>query len=119
MSENVFQVSVRGRIPELDGKTDEEVLGIFCEKFGKPKYEGEVYWDSNEHSVVPIYDYENKRWGLQRVFVRDSDSEAAAHISIDDFLAAEILMKRLFPSIESVFVSAYVYYNGADEPIIL
>lgn len=119
MSDNIFQASVRGRIPELDGKTDKEVLDIFREKLGEPDYEGEVYWDSDKHEIVPVYDYERKRWGLQKVFVRDIEYEIEARISIEEIQSVATKMRSLFPSIETVFLSAYVFYNGTDEPIKL
>lgn len=119
MSDNVFQTSVRGRIPELDGKTDEEVLDIFHEKLGEPDYEGEIYWDSDKHDLVPIHDYAQKRWGLQKVFVRDASYEAAARIGVEEVQNVAQAMRNLFPSIKEVFVSAYVFYNGTDEPIEL
>lgn len=120
MSENVFQFSIRGRIPELDGKTAEEVLDIFREKFGEPEYEGEAYWDSDKHEIVPVYDYDRKRWGLQKVVVRSSESEyEEARISSEEIQSVAKTMQSLFPSIEAVFVSAYVFYDGTDEPIEL
>lgn len=119
MSDDIFQTSVRGRIPELDGKTSEEVLDIFREKLGEPDYEGEVYWDSDKHDLVPIHDYNQKRWGLQRVFVQDTSYAKAARISIEEVQNVAQAMRDLFPSIEEVFVSAYVFYNGTDEPIEL
>lgn len=118
MSENVFQASIRGRIPELDGKTAEEVLDIFREKFGEPEYEGDVYWDSDKHEIVPICDYCRKRWGLQKVFVRDAEY-GIARISAEEIQSVAKTMQSLFPSIETVFVSAYIFYTGTDEPIEL
>ena len=119
MSDNVLQASVRGHIPELDGKTHEEVLDIFREKLGEPDYEGEVEWDSDKHEIVPVYDYDRKRWGLQKVFMRDAEYEKEARISIEEIQNVATAMRNLFPSIETIFLSAYVFYNGTDEPIRL
>lgn len=119
MSEDIFQFSLRGHIPELDGKTDKEVLDIFREKFGEPESEGEAYWDSDKHEIVPVHDYRRKRWGLQRVFVYSTFSISEAHVSTEEIQSVAKTMQSLFPSIETVFVSAYVFYNSSDEPIEL
>ncbi len=93
-------------------------MGTFLSWMERPLYEEEAYWDSAEHEIVPIYDYKRKRWGLQKVFVRDAEY-AEARIDIEEIQRVAKAMRSLFPSIESVFVSAYVFYNGTDEPIKL
>ncbi len=125
MSEDISVVAIRGRIPEMDGKTESEVLTMFREKLGEPdeidEFNGKIdrfEYTPEKHDFVSVFNYDNKEWGIQKVLVKGPPFEVDdTNIDVDEILVIKERMQKLFPTITRVTVAVYTYYNGTDEPI--
>ena len=122
MSEDVSKVAIRGYLPELDGKDYHDVYPFFAEQLGKATEEDENYfwYDWEKHIFVPVRDWENKKWGIEKVIFNDYPYKIEdSIIDLDFILDVKQKMQMLFPSIKQVMVCSYTWYNGSDEPISL
>ena len=122
MSDNVFKVCVRGRIPELDGKTFSEVFPIFKEKFGNPidveiDHTDEIADFGNSLDViVPVYNYDDKQWGLEKTILR-GEWDDEVNINVEEIMNIKKEMQNFFPSISKVILSAFMWRTSVEEPV--
>lgn len=124
MSDNRIKVAIRGQIPELDGKTHNDVIDVFRKALGEPSQIDE--WEDNieyfsyddYEGLRSVYSDEDEVWGVEKIILDDYSYENNdACLSLEMIQETLKEMQKLFPSIKTVVVAAYTWYTGTDEPI--
>lgn len=123
MSEDVSHLSIRAVLPELNGKTAEEVFPFFREKLGLEGDDADdVLWSSRnqQKTIVPVSCYETKDWGVEWIFHHDYPYQiglANVDLAYIEQVKSKILEK--FPTATGFMVCSYTWYNGVEEPITM
>lgn len=127
MSDNETKTVLRAEIKDMREFSYNEAYRYFINKGFKPaddidEYDGVVEWfsyDEKEGEVIPVYDYEKIRWGIELIIAKSDDYNSYHNVSTDlKSLSAKIneLNEKYGDDLEWKFKS-YTWYNGADEPI--
>jgi len=121
------KVVLRAELPELKGKSRNEVYPVFVNLIGEAddidEYEGEIEYFQYEGEIQPVYDYDSKRWGIDHVLHHESDYRTyikmkSNGLSLKEFDELASQMEEKFGIDKSkVRLISYSWYNGGDEPI--
>ncbi len=126
MSCNETKTVLRAEIEELKGKQYNEVY-IFLRGLGLREPDDFVgdddtvewfHYEEKAGEIVPVYDNEEKRWGIDLILGKSNDYSDRHDIStsLDELQLKIAELKETFGDRKWSFRS-YTWYNGADEPI--
>lgn len=127
MSCNEYKTVLRSEIPQLKGKTYNEVYPFFVELLGEPdekdEWDGEIEYFYYGGKYKPVYDYDTERWGIDLTLHHASDYKTYIQmetngLTLGEFKSLAYEMSQKFGIDENkVRLISYSWYNGADEPI--
>ena len=129
MSENETKVAIRLEIKQLQGKSGHEAYLYFKEVFKREpddidyydhydnnKIVNYFYYDSSEYDI--IRDEDNNKWGIDyNLYCGEEHEYAIINVFEIDDIVDNICDIFNVGRHECKLVS-YVWYNGADEPIV-
>ena len=133
MSSTEVKFAVRGRVRALDEKTAREAYEFFRSRLGEPDDA------TTNHSGVDWFQYKAKstggwevvgteagwrpgKWGVDYVILEgyEHNDPWPGRVAILDLATVVAQMQARFGiAAEDIFVTAYTWYNGVDEPIDL
>jgi len=123
MSHNIIKNSILLKLPEINGKSWDEVIDYFIEAIGEPDEIEKVgdnidyaHWEG-PYNIIK----EGKKWGVERILKEDKDYDfeiltiSLKHLDIlsDDLI---VRFKAKKSNCKVVFLN---WYNGADQPKVL
>lgn len=130
MSTNVTKFGIRLGLPELNGKSNQEIRRFFVEKgFTRDKFDEddeetplfteEYCTHLSVNKTYPIRGY-NGGWGVEHLLYYEKDGEEKGdsmrslnHI----YEESKKLADEYGRDMEDVYVFSYTYYTGGDEPV--
>jgi len=116
MSEDVTKFALRGRIPELDNKSAKEALDFFRKNMGEPDLVEDDWFEYQNSHFTPIHSSSENAWGIEKIMLLTSE-ESEMSVSLETVQHTFTEMKAWFPSIPTLIVVGYTWYNGIDEPV--
>lgn len=129
MSFDVYKTVIRGEIPSLQGFNKTNAYNYFKKILGEAndidEYDNEIDYFEYQGEFIPVYDYNNKKWGVDLVLSHKTSSKTYIKsqydkgINIKEFneLTEKLISK--FPEIDKTKVKYinYTWYNSTEEPI--
>jgi hypothetical protein len=128
MSYNETKAVLRVEIPELKGKSYNELYQYFKDKIGEPSdvYKDGDYvewfaYDERLCDIVPVIQYSTKRVGVDYILSYSTDFEEdhrKSSYTLEELNKyATILAEKFGVEPNKCRLFFYTWYNGADEPI--
>jgi len=119
---------LRVEIPRLSGINKTEAFNYFKKILGEPNDidndEKEVYYFEYNGRFQPVYDSNNKKWGIDLVLAHKSTYKTYIQfdykkgITLKEFgLLADELCQKFDIKKEDVKLLSFSWYNGGAEPI--
>ena len=127
MSHDVTKTVLRVELPELKGKSRDNVYPVYRDLLGDAPeldmYQGEVEYFSYDGVYRECCDVDSNRWGIERVLKMESEYRTEIAGSQNGYSMGELnemaqeMAEKFNVDPNQVRLTSYTWYTGTDEPV--